>query len=108
MGRGLSPLQKNILAIALESQEAETRYYFDVDKDDQRPAPALFRSELLARLWGWPLKEPVARRSFQDGKLYCSLFPHSVKRLDRKQIGNANYNRAQASLTRALRRLTQR
>ena len=87
MGRGLSELQKTILLMAYghrgDGHGVELRY-----------------PEVLRECWGW---EPV-RRGWGEGRRSSPVRRHFSK----AEIGEREYRSAQASLSRAVRRLEER
>ena len=91
MGRGLSELQKEVLRIGLHNREARGPGNVDV-----------MRSEALQQVFGWELLYPWTRLRRDDGR------PSHGQHFSKQRIGVAHYQSAQASVTRALRRLERR
>ncbi|MFI1962414.1 hypothetical protein ACH46L_31760 [Streptomyces althioticus] len=87
MGRGLSPLQRQILLIAEENRRARRRRGGRAD---------VYTAEVYARVYGF---EPMPGRDPRDP---------STETFSHEQIGASAYNRAAASVSRALRRLEER
>ena len=84
MGRGLSPLQQEILMMAWACKE-------------KRDPPWLTRHAILVQLWGW--------ETAREGLTYW--FEH-WQQFDPSAIGARAYQSAMASLSRAIRRLRER
>jgi hypothetical protein len=90
MGRGLSPLQQQILRLAWEREQADARY-------------PLFPHEILLRRTDWPLTvfgrvRVDSGRSAHEQGLYFA----------RNQIDPRVYNATRVALWRAIRRLKAR
>jgi hypothetical protein len=90
MGRGLSQLQKKILLMAYENRTQKARHQ-GVD---------LRYPDVLREWWGW---EPVGWR-WEKGER-CDA---SSRHFSKQQIGERQYRSAEASLSRAVRRLEER
>lgn len=87
MGRGLSPLQQQILVAAWEKEQGPWAAY------------PLFTHELCVRLWHWPVTQwhYVGKFEIENG-LYFS----------RQVIGESRYNSVMVSLCRSTQRLHRR
>lgn len=93
-GKGLSQLQRRILVMALTNRTKEGR------TDETRGGADLYYSEILAQVYGFPCECLYRKRS---GELTDE---RSVggKKFDRQAIGTDRYNRAQAAISRTMRR----
>ncbi len=116
MARGLSDLQKRILAEALERRRSRD---LDAERDEgvrliarhgfgperYNPAPDVYHPELLAALWGFPTTQPLpAERAARWGENQTPPRWHG-KYFDRAAIGSAEYNSVPPTLWRAVKRL---
>src|SRR5262245_49457122 len=98
MGRGLSPLQQQILTLAWEREQATP-----VKSSVRR---LLFPQEIYVRLYHWPITHPAASSSFYARERGCALgnslhFQPSV-------IGVQRYRSTMVAVSRALGRLQRR
>jgi hypothetical protein len=97
MGRGLSPLQQQILLLAWERDQA-TPAHKRVGKFAD--TGCLYRQEILVRLWHWPITSGHPLYGlYRSG--HCRHFKPSV-------IGERAYQAAVVSLSRAVTRLCAR
>ncbi len=87
MGKGLSPLQKTILQLAYENQGRQT------------PQTDVTYSEILVKYFGWELV---------DNSPSWASMPWYQQSFSKNDIGQAEYGRAMASVSRAVKRLQER
>lgn len=89
MGKGLSPLQKTVLRVALKNRDAGD------GAQGTRGCDALYR-EILAEHFGWPIPERSSKRTY------------GAKHFTKAAIGESRYRSNLASLSRAMLRLSER
>ncbi len=118
MPRGLSDLQKRILAIAYERRQGRdldaerAERVREMEKyglgDYYKPAPDVYHAELLAEVWGFPHERlfPAERAERFGEKTRSSGWWGQY--FDRDAIGRDEYNRATTTLWRTVKRLEDR
>jgi hypothetical protein len=94
----LGPLQGTILEFAYANREREHRGF-----NESRGAD-VYNSEILARVYGFPCE---SLWQIEDGEV-TDQRRITGKKFDVRTIGRARYNRAQAAISRAIRRLEDR
>jgi hypothetical protein len=119
MPRGLSDLQKRILAIAYERRRGRD---LDAEREEgealvvrygfapsaYKPAPDVYHAELLAEVWGFPHERlfPAERAEKFGEAIRGSGWWGQY--FDRDAIGRDEYNRATTTLWRTAKRLEDR
>ena len=95
----LSSLQRQILAMSRVNRIKEGR------TDHEAHGADLYYSEIMVAVYGFPSSESL--REMEAGVL-TDKRKAGGKKFDRRAIGLARYNRAQAAISRAMRRLESR
>lgn len=101
MGRGLSELQKSILRIAYRNHQAGPMTHGGISKTHA------YYAEVLHEHFGFPIE----RRSYIDKNATDSMYLRSnpaSHTFDLHAIGESRYRAAQAALSRAVKRLSER
>jgi hypothetical protein len=99
MGNGeatkLSPLQKQILVLALRNKEREGRGF-----DWKAGGPDVFYSEIMAEIYHFPLRKDYGGRGPREMPANRIFAP--------KQIGEKRYRAAKSAISRSVLRLHRR
>lgn len=107
MGKGLSPLQKDILAIALDNLAERLANNWCAE------IPDVFYAEVLHLHFGWPFAcTRTNRHAYNKGNAEVLHYAHYEAPgswvFSKEQIGDKKYNADMAALSRSMPRLEKR